>query len=171
MQKHRFSRSTWILETKVAILHKKAEQKKVRLSKDVALYIAENISSDARALEDALACLVAHSSRSGADLTLNYAKDVLNTFIGRQPPTATVDPFQRIFGQGATKQAERTRPAPATPDLRFVLCLLKSHEGEQRTRVKQELEVNVREREREQLTRLDAYERALERLAKTRKRV
>jgi chromosomal replication initiator protein len=49
------------LETKLAILRKRAEQEKVTLPKDVALYIAQNFRSIS-ALASALSCLVAHSS-------------------------------------------------------------------------------------------------------------
>ncbi len=58
------------LETKVAILQKKAEQEKVTLPTDVALYVASNIRSNVRELEGALIRLVAHSSLIGAEITL-----------------------------------------------------------------------------------------------------
>ncbi|MGC1638872.1 MAG: chromosomal replication initiator protein DnaA, partial [Candidatus Acidiferrales bacterium] len=61
------------LETKVAILQKKAEQEKVTLPTDVALYVAQNIRSNVRELEGALIRLVAHSSLIGAEITLPYA--------------------------------------------------------------------------------------------------
>jgi chromosomal replication initiation ATPase DnaA len=180
MEENSFPNPVWTLglETRVAILREKAEQKKVILPEDVALYIAQNIGPDPRALEGALACLIAHSSLIGADITLNYAKNVLKGFVGQPPHTATVHPFQKMFlGQRDAKKTDRTRPVAATPDPRFVLSLLKTRQGGKIDRVTQEVvevqmqfEVNMRERERDQLARRDAYERALERRSKTRRR-
>src|SRR3982075_857787 len=59
------------LETKVAILQKKAEQEKVTLPADVAQYVASNIRSNVRELEGALIRLVGHSSLIGAAITLS----------------------------------------------------------------------------------------------------
>ena len=158
------------LETKLAILRKRAEQEKVKLPEDVALYIAQNVRSDASALEGALFRLIAHSSLISTDITLNYAKLVLKNFID-QPRKATVDPFQKMsLGQRGTKEANITRLAPTTADPSFVFCLLKTRERGKISRVRHELEVNIREREREQLARRDAYERELEIRAKKRKR-
>ena len=72
------------LETRVAILRKRAEQDKVILPEDVALYIAQNVRSNASALEGALIRLLARSSLIGTDITLNYTKQVLKNFIDLQ---------------------------------------------------------------------------------------
>jgi len=72
------------LETKVAILQKKAEQEKVTLPTDVALYVASNIRSNVRELEGALIRLVAHSSLIGAEITLPYAQQVIKHCIESQ---------------------------------------------------------------------------------------
>jgi chromosomal replication initiation ATPase DnaA len=157
------------LETKVAILRKRAEQEKVMLPEDVALYIAQNVRSNASAMEGIR--LLAHSRLIGTDITLNRTKQVLKNFIDLQARKATVDPFQKMsLGERGTKEANVTRQAPTAADRSFVFCLLKTREGRAIRRVSQELEVNMREREREQLARRDAYERELERRAKKRKR-
>jgi len=61
------------LETKVAILQKKAEQEKVTLPTDVALFIASNIRSNVRELECVLIRLVVHSSLIWDSVPLSYA--------------------------------------------------------------------------------------------------
>ncbi|HZC24304.1 MAG TPA: chromosomal replication initiator protein DnaA, partial [Candidatus Binatia bacterium] len=82
------------LETKVAILQKKAEQEKVTLPTDVALYVAQNIRSNVRELEGALIRLVAHSSLIGAEITLPYAQQVLKNFIDSQARKVTIESIQ-----------------------------------------------------------------------------
>lgn len=108
------------LETRVAILRKRAEQEKVMLPEDVALYIAQNVRSNASALEGALVRLLAHSSLIGTDITLNYTKQVLGNFIDLQARKATVDPFQKMsLGQRGTEEANITRQAPTALHPRF----------------------------------------------------
>jgi hypothetical protein len=158
------------LEATVAILQKRAEQEKVMLPVDAALYIAQNVRPNASALEGALLRLTARSLLTGTEITLNYTKQVLRNFIDLQARNATVDPFPKMsLGQGGTKEVNTPRQNPTAADHSFVFCLLKTREGRKISRVRQELEANMREREREQLARLDAYERALERRAKRRK--
>ena len=84
------------LETKVAILQKKAEQEKVTLPTDVALYVASNIRSNVRELEGALIRLVAHSSLIGAEITLPYAQQVLKNFIDSQARKVTIESIQKM---------------------------------------------------------------------------
>src|SRR5277367_2875092 len=87
------------LETKVAILQKKAESEKVTLPTDVALYVASNIRSNVRELEGALIRLVAHSSLIGAEITLPYAQQVLKNFIDSQARKVTIESIQKMVAE------------------------------------------------------------------------
>jgi chromosomal replication initiator protein len=87
------------LETMVAILQKKAEQEKVTLPTDVALYVAHNIRSNPRELEGALIRLVAHSSMIGAEITLPYAQQVLKSFIDSQARRVTIESIQKMVAE------------------------------------------------------------------------
>ena len=87
------------LETKVAILQKKAEQEKVTLPTEVALYVASNIRSNVRELEGALIRLVAHSSLIGAEITLPYAQQVLKNFIDSQARKVTIESIQKATAE------------------------------------------------------------------------
>ena len=87
------------LETKVAILQKKAEQERVTLPVDVALFIAQNIRSNVRELEGALIRLVAHSSLIGADITLPYTQQVLKNFIDSQARKVTIEAIQKAVAE------------------------------------------------------------------------
>jgi len=87
------------LETKVAILQKKAEQEKVTIPTDVALFIASNIRSNVRELEGALIRLVAHSSLIGAEITLPYTQQVLKNFIDSQARKVTIESIQKAVAE------------------------------------------------------------------------
>jgi chromosomal replication initiator protein len=87
------------LETKVAILQKKAEQERVTLPTDVALFIASNIRSNVRELEGALIRLVAHSSLIGAEITLAYTQQVLKNFIDSQARKVTIESIQKAVAE------------------------------------------------------------------------
>ncbi len=87
------------LETKVAILQKKAEQERVPLPTDVALFIASNIRSNVRELEGALIRLVAYTSLTGAPLTLQTAQQVLKSIIDAQTRRVTIDSIQKAVAE------------------------------------------------------------------------
>ena len=87
------------LETKVAILQKKAEQERITLPTDVALFIASNIRSNVRELEGALIRLVAHSSLIGAEITLTYTQQVLKNFIDSQARKVTIESIQKAVAE------------------------------------------------------------------------
>ena len=65
------------LETKVAILRRKADQEDVALPDDVALFIAQQVKSNIRELEGMLNRVIAFSSLTGEPLSLDLAKETL----------------------------------------------------------------------------------------------
>jgi len=83
------------LETKVAILQKKAESEHVMLPTDVALFIASNIRSNVRELEGALIRLTAYASLTGTEINLQTAQDVLKNLIDSQVRKVTIDSIQK----------------------------------------------------------------------------
>jgi chromosomal replication initiator protein len=87
------------LETKVAILQKKAETEQVHLPTDVALYIASNIRSNVRELEGALIRLTAYFSLTGGELNLQTAQEVLKNVIDSQAKKITIDSIQKIVSE------------------------------------------------------------------------
>jgi chromosomal replication initiation ATPase DnaA len=158
------------LETRVAILRRKAKQARVVLPKDVALYIAQNLRSNAHAQEHALLRLMAHSSMTGTEITLTYTQGVLKNFIDAQARTVAVDSLPQLLSQQfGAKEAETRRQGSTATNHDFIFFLLKARDGRKTSRVRHELEVHMRESERERLARRDAYERELECRAKKRK--
>ena len=87
------------LETKVAILQKKAESERVTLSTDLALYIASNVRTNVRELEGALIRLIAYCSLTGAEINLPTAQQVLKNFIDSQARKITIEAIQKAVAE------------------------------------------------------------------------
>src|SRR5438477_5982790 len=83
------------LETKIAILQKKAENDHFSLPDDVAEYIARAIKSNVRELEGALTRLMAYASLTGATVSLGTAQQVLRNIIASQEKRVTIDLIQK----------------------------------------------------------------------------
>ncbi|HEX8173230.1 MAG TPA: chromosomal replication initiator protein DnaA [Thermoanaerobaculia bacterium] len=79
------------LETKVAILRKKAEEKNIDLPQDAAFFIAERVRSNVRELEGHLNKLTVFASLAGKPITLDVAKEALRDVLSKEnkPITAT----------------------------------------------------------------------------------
>lgn len=84
------------LETRIAILQKKAEQDKIDLPPEIIFYIASEIESNIRELEGGLIKILAYSSLTGEDLNLELAKTVLRDIIRKQPKKITIDAVKKI---------------------------------------------------------------------------
>ena len=83
------------LETKIAILQKKAENDRFPLPDEVAEYIARAIKSNVRELEGALTRLMAYASLTGASISLATAQQVLRNIIASQEKRVTIDLIQK----------------------------------------------------------------------------
>ncbi len=83
------------LETKIAILKKKAENEAVPLPDNVALYIADKIKSNIRELEGSLIRLIAFASLTGAEITVPLAQKVLKNVLMTDDRTVTIEMIQK----------------------------------------------------------------------------
>ncbi|MGO9097285.1 MAG: chromosomal replication initiator protein DnaA [Bryobacteraceae bacterium] len=79
------------LETKMAILDKKAEEEGVRLPEDVRVFLATKTKSNVRELEGALVRLVAYSSMAGTPITLTMAQQVLKNIVHNGERRVSID--------------------------------------------------------------------------------
>ena len=87
------------LETKIAILQKKAENERVPLPGDVAHFIASNIRSNVRELEGALIRLIAYASLTGVEINLVTTQQVLKNFIDQQSRKVTIEAIQKTVAE------------------------------------------------------------------------
>jgi chromosomal replication initiator protein len=85
------------METRVAILQKKAENEGVQLPHDVAFFLASNIDSNVRELEGSLTRLGAFSSLTKATITVELAKDVLRNTLKNAQQEITVENIQKTI--------------------------------------------------------------------------
>ncbi|MEE9424929.1 MAG: chromosomal replication initiator protein DnaA [Methylococcales bacterium] len=83
------------LETRVAILKKKANEMDVSLSDEVAFFIGKRIRSNVRELEGALRKVIATSNFKGCSITLELCKDALRDLIAVQDRIISIDNIQK----------------------------------------------------------------------------
>jgi chromosomal replication initiator protein len=83
------------LETKVAILKKKAARQDIALPDTVALYIASKIKSNIRELEGALVRLIAFCSLKGSEITLQMAQETLRDILAPGEKAVTIEMIQK----------------------------------------------------------------------------
>lgn len=74
------------LETRIAILRKKAELERFHVNDEVMLYIAKNMKSNIRELEGALTKVVAYSILSNQEITIEQAQKALKDIMSESKP-------------------------------------------------------------------------------------
>jgi chromosomal replication initiator protein len=84
------------LETRVAILKRKAEAESVPLPDAVAMHIANRIRSNIRELEGSLIRLIAYASLTGQEISLELAHGVLKNVLEQDERAVTIENIQRF---------------------------------------------------------------------------
>ena len=84
------------LETRIAILKKKADAEAIPLPNDVAIYIAGRIKSNIRELEGSLIRLIAFASLTGQELSLPLAQEVLRNTLEHEEKAITIEIIQKF---------------------------------------------------------------------------
>ncbi len=84
------------LETKIAILRKKADGEAVELPDNVAIFIASRIKSNIRELEGSLIRLIAYASLTGRSIDLALTQDVLKDLLPSEDRLINLDAIQKF---------------------------------------------------------------------------
>ncbi|MBI5188184.1 MAG: chromosomal replication initiator protein DnaA [Nitrospirae bacterium] len=84
------------IETKVAIILKKAEMERITLPEDVVYYLASKVKSNIRDLEGCLIRLGAQASLTGSSIDKEMAKNILRDFIEEDEKPITIENIQKI---------------------------------------------------------------------------
>lgn len=87
------------LETRAAILMKKAEEIKVELPSDAAFFIAQRLRSNVRELEGAIKRVVANAQFTGSEITLAFVKESLKDLLALQDRMVTIDNIQKTVAE------------------------------------------------------------------------
>ena len=84
------------LETKVAILRKKAEEKGTNIPQEVAMFLAERVRSNVRELEGHLNKIVVYASLAGRPVTLDVAKEALKDLLSKENKPITANDIVKV---------------------------------------------------------------------------
>lgn len=87
------------LETRVAILMKKADQANIHLPNDAAFFIAQRIRSNVRELEGALKRVIANAHFTGSEIDVPLVREALKDLLALQDKQVSVDNIQRVVAE------------------------------------------------------------------------
>ena len=87
------------LETRVAILNKKAEQSGITLSSEVSFFIAKKIRSNIRELEGALRRVIANSQFTGNTIDIEFTRETLRDLLALQDKLISIDNIKKTVAE------------------------------------------------------------------------
>jgi chromosomal replication initiator protein len=116
------------VETRVAILEKKAELERIDLPHDVALFLATHIDSNVRELEGSLTRLGAFASLNKCEISVDFARQVLQSILREKNSTITIDSIQKAVCEffnvrpADLRSKRRTRTVAVPRQVAMYLC-------------------------------------------------
>jgi chromosomal replication initiator protein len=116
------------LETKIAILRKKAEEKKISLPNEVAMFIAERVRSNIRELEGHLNRVSAYASLSGHAITLDLTKEALRDLLAKENKPISAQEILRVVANhygikvAEMKSKSNSRPIAYPRQIAMYMC-------------------------------------------------
>lgn len=87
------------LETRVAILMRKAEENKIHLPHEVAFFIAKRLRSNVRELEGALNRVIANARFTGKPINIDFVREALRDMLALQEKLVTIDNIQKTVAE------------------------------------------------------------------------
>lgn len=87
------------LETRVAILKRKANERHINLADEVAFFIAKRIRANVRDLEGALNRVIANANFTGRQITIDFVREALRDLLALQDKLVTIDNIQRTVAE------------------------------------------------------------------------
>jgi len=121
------------LETKVAILKRKAEAEAVPLPDNVALYIAGRIKSNIRELEGSLIRLIAYASLTGREISLELTQEVLKNVLEQDEKAITIESIQKFVSEyyqlkhGELKSKNNSKSIALPRQIAMYMCKTLTH--------------------------------------------
>jgi chromosomal replication initiator protein len=121
------------VETKAAILKRKAEAESVPLPDNVAMYIAGRIKSNIRELEGSLIRLIAYASLTGREITLDLTHEVLKNVIDQDDKAITIETIQKFISDyyqlkhGELKSRNNSKSIAMPRQIAMYLCKTLTH--------------------------------------------
>jgi chromosomal replication initiator protein len=116
------------VETRVAILAKKAETEGIDLPQEVALFLATKIDSNVRELEGSLTRLGAFASLNKREITVDFTQEVLQNILQEKSSTITIESIQKMVCEffrlkaSDLRSKKRTRTVAVPRQVAMYLC-------------------------------------------------
>ena len=115
------------LETRAAILIKKASLVNVSLAQEVAFFIGKRIPSNVRDLEGALSRVIANAEFTGAEITIDFTKEALHDLISLQDKLVNIDNIKKTVAEyfkiRIADLSSKSRKQSITRPRQIAMCL------------------------------------------------